>query len=71
MNILILIILYTYLIIGIILTTYLWKHKYYKEYKEALQKDELERPMVSLFLIVSTIFWPLIILVSKLNNKNK
>ena len=69
MNILTLIISYTYLIVGIILTIYWWKRKYYKEYKEALQKDELEIPMVSLFLIVSTIFWPLIILVSKLNNK--
>ena len=69
MNIILSFIYALYLIIGIGLTIYWWKCKYSKEYKEALQKDELERPMISLFLIVFTIFWPLIILISKLNNK--
>ena len=71
MNIILPFIYALYLIIGIVLTIYWWKHKYYKEYQEALKENELDKPMLSIFLIVFTIFWPLMILVSKLNNKNK
>lgn len=69
MNIILPFIYALYLIIGIGLTIYWWKHKYHKEYQEAIKENELDKSMLSIFLIVFTIFWPLMILVSKLNNK--
>ena len=43
MNIILPFIYALYLIIGIVLTIYWWKHKYHKEYQEAIKENAAKR----------------------------
>lgn len=48
-----------YFIIGVLLSSYIWKRDYAKEYKIAKESDNVQDGMVCMFMLFLIVFWPL------------
>lgn len=52
----------TYIVIGIITSIIIWRKYYSEEYYKAKSNANIEDGMVSIFLIIMILFWPLFII---------
>lgn len=52
----------TYIVIGIITSIIIWNKYYSEKYYKAKSDGDVEDGMVSIFLIIMILFWPLFII---------